>query len=738
MKAKAFFHTLAASVMLAAAAGLTTACTDNDDNPTPGGGGQNQWGAQELTVTVGDMDMKLKLVEGGTYSMPYERDSETKTVTGTLSDYYMAPVEVSNKLWAAVMGAKPEGQTNDGDMYPVSMVNYYDIAGPDGFLARLNAMVKDQLPAGKQLALPTEAQWQYAAMGGKQSKGYKYSGSNTLDDVAWYKDNAGGTTHPIGQKQDNELGLYDMTGNVWEWTRDRFVYFDELPNAQGMDYVCKDESAYRVVRGGAYSSGEDSQPVIHRDWVPMSSRGNYGFRLALVDAYEQETLGDEPITPEKTMRFRVYGEKISAGFTVVEVKGGAYSMQYERDGQTKTVSGTLNDYYINQTEVTNDMWLAVMGTKPEGQTKSGGFYPVSNVTYEDITGPGGFLDRLNEMVKDQLPEGMKLMLPTEAQWHYAAQGGQKSKGYTYAGSNTLGDVAWYVDNANGTTHPVASKQPNELGIYDMSGNVWEWCSDKKDAGNAYAAGGSYTSASDYCKVSATWADDITQGFPNMGFRLVLAAAPQPVAIDMGNGLKWANMNVGARTETDYGDYFAWGETMTYYQEGYSQENPCTHWIGGKTGYNWDSYSLCNGTNTSMIKYCTSDSNGNVDNKTELELERINDAASANWGGNWRTPTDAEWTWLRENCTWTWTTQSGVNGMLVQSNVAGYTDNTIFLPAAGYRYRAGLSSAGSDGYYWSSSLYESYSNLARYVFFSSGGVSGYSDSRIYGLSVRPVQ
>ena len=421
---------------------------------------------------------------------------------------------------------------------------------------------------------------------------------------------------------------------------------------------------------------------------------------------------------------------------VKTVKGGTYSMQYEREGVTKTVTGTLTDYYITPVELTNRAWAAVMGSKPEGQTNDGDMYPVSNVSYEDITGPGGFLEKLNEMVKDQLPEGMKFQLPTEAQWHYAAMGGQKSKGYTYAGSNTLADVAWYQDNADGTTHPVASKQPNELGIYDMSGNVWEWCSDKKDAGNAYAAGGSYTSASDYCKVSATWADDITQGFPNMGFRLVLAAAPQPVAIDMGNGLKWANMNVGARTETDYGDYFAWGENMTYYQEGYSQENPCTHWIGGKTGYNWDSYSLCNGTNTSMIKYCTSDSYGNVDNKTELE--RINDAASANWGGNWRTPTDAEWTWLRENCTWTWTTQSGVNGMLVQSNVAGYTDNTIFLPAAGYRYRAGLSSAGSDGYYWSSSLYESYSNLARYVFFSSGGVSGYSDSRIYGLSVRPVQ
>ena len=207
------------------------------------------------------------------------------------------------------------------------------------------------------------------------------------------------------------------------------------------------------------------------------------------------------------------------------------------------------------------------------------------------------------------------------------------------------------------------------------------------------------------------------------------------AVNMGNGLKWANMNVGAESETDYGDYFAWGETMPYYQEGYSQESPCTHWISGKSVYDWDNYSWCNGSSTTMIKYCTSDSYGYVDNKTELE--RIDDAAFANWGGSWRMPTDAEWTWLRENCTWTWTTQDGVNGMLVRSNVAGYTDNTIFLPAAGFRLDANLYSAGSYGYYWSSSLNESTSNSARYLHFFSGVVGRLVDSRFYGQSVRPV-
>ena len=208
-----------------------------------------------------------------------------------------------------------------------------------------------------------------------------------------------------------------------------------------------------------------------------------------------------------------------------------------------------------------------------------------------------------------------------------------------------------------------------------------------------------------------------------------------VAVDMGNGLKWASMNVGAESETGYGDYFAWGETMPYYQEGYSQEDPCTHWIEGKSGYNIPSYSLCNGSVNKMVKYCTSDKYGYVDNKTVLE--HTHDAASANWGAGWRTPTDAEWTWLRENCNWVWQTDyngTGGKGMLVTSNING---STIFLPAAGYRYNANLGDAGSYGFYWSSSLYEVNSEYAKDVVFGSIGFRGDNAGRYFGISVRPV-
>ena len=208
------------------------------------------------------------------------------------------------------------------------------------------------------------------------------------------------------------------------------------------------------------------------------------------------------------------------------------------------------------------------------------------------------------------------------------------------------------------------------------------------------------------------------------------------AIDMGNGLKWANMNVGAESVTGYGDYFAWGETMPYYQDGHAQDNPCTNWIVGKSGYDWTSYSWCSGTSTSMIKYCKSASYGYVDDKTVLE--GTHDAACANWGGTWRMPTNADWEWLIEHCAWQWTRQNGVWGMLVTSKIEGYTSNSIFLPAAGCRMDDGHYNASERGFYWSASLDDNYSNGARHVLFYSGAdPSTKYESRYWGFSIRPV-
>ena len=190
-------------------------------------------------------------------------------------------------------------------------------------------------------------------------------------------------------------------------------------------------------------------------------------------------------------------------------------------------------------------------------------------------------------------------------------------------------------------------------------------------------------------------------------------------VDLGlpSGLLWATCNVGANTPEGYGDYFAWGETSP------------------KDTYNWGTYQYCNGSNSTLTKYCNNPDmgyNGFTDNLTTLLPE--DDAATANWGGEWRMPTKAEFEELYNNTTVTWTQQNGVNGRLFTAA----NGNSLFLPAAGSRYNSSLDLAGSDGYYWSSSLYAGSPSYAWHLDFYSGNYLVDYRNRNYGRSVRPVR
>lgn len=186
-------------------------------------------------------------------------------------------------------------------------------------------------------------------------------------------------------------------------------------------------------------------------------------------------------------------------------------------------------------------------------------------------------------------------------------------------------------------------------------------------------------------------------------------------VDLGLSVKWATCNVGASSPEEYGSYFAWGETKS------------------KSDYGWSTLRYClDSSGYSFSKYNTNGEYGFVDNKSRLDLS--DDAARANWGGSWRMPTDAEWTELRTECTWLWTAQGGKNGYKVASKKNG---KSIFLPAAGCWDGAYLYTVGSDGYYWSSSLRTSYPSYALFVRFDSGSVDRHRASRYGGFSVRPV-
>ena len=193
-------------------------------------------------------------------------------------------------------------------------------------------------------------------------------------------------------------------------------------------------------------------------------------------------------------------------------------------------------------------------------------------------------------------------------------------------------------------------------------------------------------------------------------------------VDLGLSVKWATCNVGAEKPEEYGDYYAWGETET------------------KADYSWSTYKWCKGSSSTFTKYNTDSSRGTVDNRTVLDAE--DDVAHVKWGGNWRMPTEAELDELHNSCTWTWyssgnTEFNGVAGYKVTSIKSGFTDRSIFLPAAGWRRGTDLNYAGSGGGYWSSSLFTDPPDYARFLYFYSDYLSTSYNGRYCGQSVRPV-
>ncbi len=208
--------------------------------------------------------------------------------------------------------------------------------------------------------------------------------------------------------------------------------------------------------------------------------------------------------------------------------------------------------------------------------------------------------------------------------------------------------------------------------------------------------------------------------------------PVPEAIDLGlpSGTKWASFNLGATKPEEYGDYYTWGETELYY----SSLDPLTWKEGKEAGYDWTSYKWCMGSYKTLTKYCLDSNygyNGFTDGKTVLDPE--DDAAHVTLGGNWRIPTDEEWTELRENCTWTRMTSNGIYGWKVASKK---NSSFIFLPFAGAGGDPNINDADADGNYWSSSLVTDYSTNAWMVQIHSQVIRlGYG--RGVGFSIRPV-
>ena len=204
----------------------------------------------------------MVFVAGGTFQMGSNSERDEKPIhTVTVSSFFMDKTEVTQAEYRKVMGKNPSNFSGCDDC-PVEKVSWHDA----------NAYAKK---VGKRL--PTEAEWEYAARGGNKSKGYTYSGSNDLNAAGWYDNNSGSKTHPVAQKQPNELGLYDMSGNVWEWCSDWYGDYSSSPQT---DPQGPNSGKYRVLRGGSwYSYVSLCRVADRRGHSPDFRYGSFGFRL---------------------------------------------------------------------------------------------------------------------------------------------------------------------------------------------------------------------------------------------------------------------------------------------------------------------------------------------------------------------------------------------------------------------------------------------------------------------------
>ena len=384
--------------------------------------------AKGITPFVKGIPIKMVYVEGGNLSKDGGQTSQK------VESFYMSQTEVTVSLWNAVMSDRTEDQPSSLPKTDVSWSYCHD------FIEKLNQFT------GLSFRMPTETEWEYAARGGRYGHGYKYSGSNDLNSVACY----GQTNGPdiVAQMKSNELGIYDMSGNVWEWCNNK-CNGDIVHNPKELDY--HDEV---VVRGGGWFSKPHHCTIASRACQKVT--GNYdfiGLRLVMDDAASKDGGSGElkcdvvdyaDSIVLKINDFRIPFQYVEAG--TFKMGGTAEQKEFAAPDEFPVHKVSLDGFYISKEKL----------SIPEHVCKKLGIRTKYNqFTYEQAQTLIKAIAKASQL---------KLSLPTEAEWEYAARGGTRSKGYMYSGTN----------DANCHEGPMTA---NELGLIGMSEGDSEWTAD---------------------------------------------------------------------------------------------------------------------------------------------------------------------------------------------------------------------------------------------------------------------
>ena len=489
--------------------------------------GETRKPGETKTITLpGGAELEMVWCPPGAFMMgSLESYDEIMHQVVLSAGFWMGKTEVTQTQWTSVMGSNPSSRQREGLDLPVENVDWNDCLE---FCLRTG------------LRLPTEAEWEYACRA--ETTGV-YGGPGKLDEMGWTKDNSEGRIHPVGKKQPNAWGLFDMHGNVWEWCIDAPVKYGKAD----MDPV--GEASYTsdriILRGGSFMSDASRCRSSNREDTEGYYKTNErGFRVccsegprkaeriaqAVIATINKKLRAGETQNPGDTKTIQLPG---GVEMEMVWCPPGAFWMgssahEAGRGDDEKQHLVTLSEgFWMGKTEVTQAQWRGVIGDNPS-EHKGDAPLPVENVAW----------NQCQEFCKKT-----GLRLPTEAQWEYACRAGSTGP---FGGTGKSDEMGWY--RAVKGTQPVGQKQPNAWGLHDMHGNVQEWCADwyaayskeaatdpegPEDADERVSRGGSWRSGrASECRSAKRYHEESSRAYGgDQGFRVCCTATEMSAFIE---------------------------------------------------------------------------------------------------------------------------------------------------------------------------------------------------------------